>query len=54
MKTRQETFTEVIATLIQRGHVEKKTSFEIAEEIADAAEREAEEWRNRPGPGEYP
>lgn len=53
-KSREEKLEAHIATLIQRGHVEKKTSYEIAEEITDAAEREAEEWRNRPGPGEYP
>lgn len=54
MKTRQETLIDELATIIQRGYVEQQTSYEIAEAIDAHLEAEAEEWRNRPGPGEEP
>ncbi len=55
-KTRKETLEEFISTLIQRGYVERKTSAEVASEIMDALEQEAEQARYHESrmPGDYP
>ncbi len=52
--TRQETLLDHLATIIQRGHVAQKTSHEVATEIMDALEAEAEMWREQPMPGREP
>ncbi len=54
--TRKETLEEFLSTIIQRGYVERKTSAEVASEIMDALEQEAEAHRYRENrmPGDFP